>query len=362
MGPVGSSGVPDRHVAWEVVRTRDATYAGQFVYAVRTTMIYCSPGCASRTPKSENVEFFATCEEAEARAYRACRRCRPDESRPAPGFPQVEQARTHLDANLRETITLDELSKVVGLSPFHLQRTFKKYLGVTPREYVEMRRADRMRELLRDGDEVGRALYEAGYSSTSRLYEQADAHLGMTPGTYSRGGAGMLIHYATAATRLGRLLVAATDRGVCRVALGESDERLVDELRREHTAAAIVPANGGLASWLEAIVGFVEGRTRRLDVPLDVRASTFQWRVWRILRNIPFGETRTYREIAEAVGAPGAARAVGGACASNPTALVIPCHRVVRQDGTSGGYRWGAARKRLLLKMESDAVDAAEDA
>lgn len=362
MDPVGPSGVPDRQEALEAVRTRDATYAGQFIYAVRTTKIYCSPGCASRTPKPENVEFFATCEEAESRGYRACRRCRPDESGPPPGFRQVEQARAHLDANLRETVTLDDLGAVVGLSPFHLQRTFKRYLGVTPREYVEMRRADRLRELLRDGDEVGRALYEAGYSSTSRLYEQADAHLGMTPGTYSRGGAGMRIPYATASTRLGRVLVAATDRGVCRVALGESDERLVGDLRREYSAAQIVPANGGLETWLEAIVGFVEGHTRRLDVPLDVRATTFQRQVWRILRDIPFGETRTYREIAEAIGAPGAARAVGGACASNPAALVIPCHRVVRQDGTLGGYRWGAEYKRLLLEMESAAVDPAEDA
>lgn len=323
-GAIAPSGLPRRRTAWEAVRTRDAAYAGRFVYAVRTTKIYCSPGCAARTPKPENVEYFATGEEAEVEGYRACRRCRPDEPPRAPGFRRVEQARAHLDANLRETVTLEELGAVVGLSPFHLQRTFKKYLGVTPREYVEMRRADRLRELLRDGDEVGRAVYEAGYSSVSRLYEQADAHLGMTPGTYSRGGEGMEIRYATAATPLGRVLVAATERGVCRVSLGDGDERLVADLRREHEAATIVPDDGGLEAWLEAIVGFVEGRTRRLDVPLDVRATTFQWRVWRMLRDIPFGETRTYREVAEAIGEPGAARAVGGACAKNPAALVIP--------------------------------------
>lgn len=348
-----SSDMPDATTAWEAVRTRDSSFADRFVYAVETTGIYCSPGCGSRTPNRGNVEFFNTPDEAEDAGYRACKRCRPNDQRPSPGYRSVERARAYLDEHLRDTVTLEELGHVASMSPHHLQRTFKKYIGLTPREYVEVQRADILKELLRDGQEVGRAVYEAGYSSTSRLYEQADSHLGMTPGTYQRGGEGMRIRYATATTPVGRVLVAATERGVCKVSLGDSEERLVSELRNEHTSATIEPADEALTAWIGEVVDFVHGRTRRLDLPLDVTATTFQWRVWRALRDVPYGVTVTYGEIARAVGVPEAARAVGNACARNPAALVIPCHRVVRQDGSSGGYRWGEARKAYLLDLEA---------
>jgi AraC family transcriptional regulator of adaptative response/methylated-DNA-[protein]-cysteine methyltransferase len=316
--------------------------------------VYCRPTCASRRPNRENVEFFDAPDAAEASGYRACKRCRPDTDAPSSGERSVERASAYLDAHLDETVTLERLAGVAHMSAFHLQRMFKRHVGLTPRQYVEARRAERLRARLREGDTVSRASFEAGYSSPSRVYEQATAHMGMTPGAYRKGGRGVRIGYAVAATPLGFVLVAATGRGVCAIALGDDEETLVAALREEHPEAAIERTADDLAEWVDAAVGAVTaGDARRLDVPLDVEATPFQWRVWRALQEIPRGETRTYAEIAAQIGSPGAARAVGRACAANRAALAIPCHRVVRADGADGGYRWGSERKRRILALES---------
>lgn len=345
----------DPEEAWTAVLARDPRRADGLLYAVTTTGVYCRPGCASRTPRRENVRFFATPAEAEAAGFRACRRCRPDRDRPSAARAGVERAREYLEAHLDETVTLERLARAVHVSAYHLQRTFKRYLGLTPREYVEARRAERLKERLREGDTVSRATFEAGYGSASRVYEQAGPRLGMTPGAYRGGGRGERIRFATAETPLGRVLVAATARGVCAVALGDDEAALEDGLRREYPRARIEPAADGLREWVEAIASSLDGAAEPLPVPLDVRATAFQQRVWKALREIPYGSTRSYREVAEAIGQPAAARAVARACASNPAALVIPCHRVVRGDGAPGGYRWGAERKRRLLEREAGA-------
>lgn len=343
----------DAEEAWTALLARHPEYDGRFLYAVVSTGIYCRPVCASRTPRRENVRFFATPAEAEAAGFRACKRCRPDEERLSSAQRSVEQARQYLDAHLDETVTLASLARVAHMSAHHLQRTFTRHVGLSPRKYVEALRADRLKERLREGDTVSRATFEVGYSSTSRVYEQVDSHLGMTPGAYRRGGQGLNIRFVTAATPLGRVLVAATERGVCAVTLGDDDDVLEAELRREYPRAAIEPADDRLRGWVEAIVTYLEGASTRLRLPLDVQATTFQRRVWKALQEIPYGDTRSYRMIAEALGAPTAARAVARACASNPVALVIPCHRVVRSDGEFSGYRWGRERKRYLLALES---------
>ncbi|MGD8320865.1 MAG: bifunctional DNA-binding transcriptional regulator/O6-methylguanine-DNA methyltransferase Ada [Gemmatimonadota bacterium] len=353
MSTSARGGMPPAGMAWRAVVERDPSLAGRFVYAVSTTGIYCRPGCSSRTPRRENVDFYPSPKVAEAAGYRPCKRCRPRGERASSALRSVRAACAYLDEHVDETVTLEELARVVHVSPFHLQRTFKRYVGLTPRQYLEVKRADRLREQLRDGETVSRAAFEAGYSSSSRVYEQADAHLGMTPGAYQAGGRGMRIRYATAATPVGRVLVAATERGVCAVSLGEDETGMLADLRREYPAARIEAGEPELSAWIEAVVAFVEGRTRDLAIPLDVQATTFQWRVWRVLQEIPYGSTRTYGDVAAAIGKPGAARAVARACARNRAALVIPCHRVVPGKGGAGGYRWGQQRKRQLLEMES---------
>jgi AraC family transcriptional regulator of adaptative response/methylated-DNA-[protein]-cysteine methyltransferase len=347
----------DSGEAWTAVLARDADYDGRFVFAVVTTGVYCRPGCASRTPRRENVRFFTVPAEAEVAGFRACKRCRPNEDRPSATQRSVETARQYLDAHLDETVTLKRLARVAHMSAYHLQRIFKRHVGLTPREYVETRRANRFKERLRDGDTVTRATFEAGYSSTSRVYKQVNLNLGMTPAVYRKGGQGMRIRFVTAPTPLGRMLVAGTERGVCAVFLGDDDATLEAELRHEYPRAMIDPAAGALREWVEEIVSYLEGTIRDLRTPLDVQSTAFQWRVWKALREIPFGETRSYREVAEAIGQPTAARAVAQACASNRVALVIPCHRVVRNDGELSGYRWGPERKRLLLEQEAEAEE-----
>jgi AraC family transcriptional regulator of adaptative response/methylated-DNA-[protein]-cysteine methyltransferase len=244
------------------------------------------------------------------------------------------------------------LGQLVGLSPAYLQRTFKQVMGITPRQYADACRLERLKARLREGDQVTEALYEAGYGSSSRLYEQAPDHLGMTPVTYKRGGCGMRIGYTVVASPLGRLLVAATERGICAVSLGDQDVALEDALRREYPNAEIERADSGLNGWVLAILRHLRGEQPCLDLPLDVQATAFQWRVWQELRAIPAGKTLSYGAIAQALGQPTAARAVARACATNPAAIAIPCHRVVREDGDLGGYRWGLERKRSLLAQE----------
>jgi AraC family transcriptional regulator of adaptative response/methylated-DNA-[protein]-cysteine methyltransferase len=264
----------------------------------------------------------------------------------------VRRAVRFIDARTEAPPTLAELSAHVGASPYHLQREFKKIMGIAPRQYAEARRVNRLKAMLRDGNSLSGSIYDAGYGSSSRLYERAGAQLGMTPATYRRGGKGMQITYAISDSPLGRLLVAATHRGVCAVTLGDSDAALEASLRHEFPAAAISRNDGQVKRAVEVLLGYLEGGEPHVDLPLDVRATAFQRRVWQHLKAIPKGQTVTYSEVAKAIGQPAGARAVARACASNPVALVIPCHRVVPVSGGLGGYRWGTGRKRALLERE----------
>jgi AraC family transcriptional regulator of adaptative response/methylated-DNA-[protein]-cysteine methyltransferase len=336
---------------WTAVLGRDAAADGRFVYAVASTRIYCRPSCPSRRPHRRHVRFFASPAAAEAEGYRACLRCRPREA-DTDAVRRVREAQRYLDGHLDETVTLVRLGQAVGMSPYHLQRTFKRLTGVTPRAYTGARRMERMKSRLKEGDSVTRATYEAGYSSPSRAYDHSRARLGMTPGSYQRGGRGVQIRFTTVATALGAALVAATDRGLCAVTLGDDAGALEAALRREYPAARIERRDEELHAWAGAVVARLAGdEAERL--PLDVRGTTFQWRVWEALQKIPRGATRSYAQIARDLGQPAAARAVARACASNRLALVIPCHRVVREDGGLGGYRWGTERKRELLAAEA---------
>ncbi len=336
--------------AWAAVLARDGRYDGRFVYAVRSTGIYCRPSCPSRRPHRRHVAFFDTPASARAAGFRACLRCTP-EAVPARAAA-IERTRAHIDAHLDDRLTLADLSAVAGLSPSHLQKAWKAALGLSPRDYVRLRRAERFKAEVRGGRSVTDALYEAGYGSGSRLYSDARERLGMTPGAYKRGGAGETVRFATAGSPLGRLLVASTERGLCAVQLGESDAALEAALRKDYPRAEVVRDERVLKPTLAAILAHLDGGVPSLDLPLDVAATRFQWRVWRTLQRIPYGETRSYAEVASALGQPTAVRAVARACASNRVALVVPCHRVVRADGSPGGYRWGASRKQKLLAKE----------
>jgi AraC family transcriptional regulator of adaptative response/methylated-DNA-[protein]-cysteine methyltransferase len=333
---------------WERVLKRDPEADGRFVYAVRSTGIYCRPTCPSRRPLRRHVRFFPDAASAERAGFRPCRRCQGSAQRDWPEL--VRRACTLLEGDSR--LTLAGAASRLGVGPFQLQRRFKALLGITPRDFAAARRAGRLKQLLGRREPVASALYEAGYGSSSRLYERADEELGMTPATYRRGGESMHIHYTVVRSPLGRLLVAATERGVCSIKLGDTAAGLVEDLRGEYPRARIEADLGRLSPAVTALGRFLEGERVRLDMPLDVQGTAFQRRVWNYLRRIPLGRTRSYGEIARAIGEPGAARAVARACASNHAALVIPCHRVVQGDGSPGGYHWGAERKRRLLDLE----------
>ncbi len=337
---------------WRIVLARDRRYDGRFVYAVRSTGIYCRPSCPSRRPRRAQVAFFAAPADAETAGFRACRRCHPkDVAASDPGAALVRAACAHIDAAPERTLA--PLARELGASPFQLTRAFRRVLGVTPQQYRDARRRERLRTELKRRKHVGPAVYEAGFGSSSRVYERAADHLGMTPKAYGRGAPGITIHYAAVPSPLGRLLVGATERGVCFVSLGDAVEPLERALKSEFPGARLLRDAQGLGRWTAAIVKHLEGRAPQLDVPLDVQATAFQRRVWEELQQIPYGETRSYAEVARRIGRPQATRAVAHACATNPAAVVIPCHRVVRADGALGGYRWGVERKRALLKQEA---------
>jgi AraC family transcriptional regulator, regulatory protein of adaptative response / methylated-DNA-[protein]-cysteine methyltransferase len=338
--------------AWQAVAARDSRFDGRFVFAVSSTGIYCRPSCPSRRPRRERVAFYPDAGAAEKEGYRPCRRCRPKSALPPPAVQRVELAREYLEARGGERVTLERLGRAVRMSPHHLQRSFKKLVGVTPREYAESLRLRGFKRRVKKGDDVTTAMYESGFGSSSRLYEKSDQRLGMTPAAYRRGGKGMQIRYAVVPSPLGRLLVAATDRGVCAVAFGQDDARLEADLRAEYPAASLEKDAGEFRGWIAAISRFLAGEGELLSLPIDVRGTAFQHRVWKALRDIPAGQTRSYGEVAASIGKPKASRAVARACATNRAAVVVPCHRVVRGDGGLGGYRWGPERKRRLLKLE----------
>ena len=342
---------------------RDPTADDNFFYGVTTTRIYCRPSCPSRRPKRENTSFFSSTEAAERAGFRACQRCRPN--RPKSTNTAVQRARDYIDqhaGDLDERITLSLLSDHAGLSAYYLQRKFKETVGLTPAQYIRARKSEKLKSELKRGETVSRASFGAGYGSSSRAYEDAATRLGMTPATYKRGGAGEQIDYVLTKTSLGVLLVAATERGVCAVKLGDDEQRLEDALSHEYPAAErerVASPSSELQRWVDAVVDAIDAGSIRTDVPLDVQASAFQWKVWRELQRIPLGQTRSYSEIAEAIGSPRAVRAVASACANNRVALLIPCHRVIRQSGDLGGYRWGLERKRKLLEKERAAGERA---
>jgi AraC family transcriptional regulator, regulatory protein of adaptative response / methylated-DNA-[protein]-cysteine methyltransferase len=340
---------------WQAMLARDHSYDGTFVFGVRSTGIYCNPSCPSRRPRREQVVFFPLPEAAEQAGFRACRRCRPGETTLlASQVELVQQACRYIETHLDEPLTLTDLGAQVHLSSYHLQRVFKRVMGITPRQYAEAYRLGQLKAQLKDGEPVTRALYDVGYGSSSRLYERVPTQLGMTPTVYRQGGKDMRINYTIVDSPLGRLLVATTKRGVCAVSLGDTDSVLETALTREYPAAEIQRDDTDLGFEVNAIIEYLDGRQPHLNLPLDVQATAFRWRIWEELRHIPYGSTRSYSQIAQAVGNPRAARAVAQACAANPVALVIPCHRVVRENGESGGYRWGKERKQRLLAQEHE--------
>jgi len=324
------------------------------VYGVSSTGVYCRPSCPSRRPYRSRVRFFDDASAAEIAGYRPCRRCRPDE---APGalLRQLELVRHYIDSHPGENVTLHRLGELAGMSPYHLQRTFKRMMGLSPKAYASARRMELMKVRLRKGDTVSRATYDAGYGSSSRVYERADELLGMTPASFRKGGAGLRIAYSIASTPIGRVLVATTERGVCAVSMGANDAEVIGALRGDSPNATLERSDAKHATWVRAVIDRVTDPARATShrIPLDVDGTAFQWSVWKALQEIPAGERRTYTEVAKAIGRPKAARAVARACATNRVAVVIPCHRVVREGGDVSGYRWGVERKRKLLDRES---------
>jgi len=341
---------------WDAVVARDPARDGEFVFAVSSTGVYCRPSCPARRPRRENVTFFSRPEQAEQAGFRACLRCRP---RSSSGNPQSDLAKEicrFIEQHLDEPITLERLGKAFQQSPFHLQRRFKAALGITPREYADSCRLRLLKRNLQAGDNVTRAMYDAGYGSSSRLYEKTASQLGMTPDKYRRGAIAAMVRYACADSPLGRMLIAATDRGVCAIQFARSDGELIEGLKREFPFAVRKPDEGGLKTWIAALLSKMSGRELNAALPLDIRATAFQRRVWTYLQSIPFGATQSYLEVAKGIGQPSASRAVARACATNPVAVAIPCHRVVREDGNISGYRWGVERKKTLLEMEQQGV------
>jgi AraC family transcriptional regulator, regulatory protein of adaptative response / methylated-DNA-[protein]-cysteine methyltransferase len=348
MEPIGNK----EEKFWLAVQVRDAAQDGQFVYAVRSTGIYCKPSCPSRRPRREQVAFYPNPEAAEAAGFRACKRCNPRQA--APPAELVQRACGWIAAHIEQPFSLEELAAEMQLSSQVLRRLFHSELGLTPRRYAEGLRLEKFKAHIKNGQDVTGALYEAGYSSSSRLYEHSDRKLGMTPAAYRRGGHGMEIHYTVVDTPLGRMLVAGTARGVCAVSFGEEDTDLEAFLRSEYPAARRTRDDSSLGEWARALVEHLAGSRPQPGLPLDVQATAFQLRVWEELRRIPYGQTRSYTEVAQAIGEPQAVRAVANACAANPAVLVTPCHRVVRSDGGLGGYRWGMERKQALLEREKE--------
>lgn len=351
-------GLPDPDICWQAVQRRDRAYNGRFWFSVKTTGVYCLPSCAARPPLRGNVAFHASPEAAEAAGFRACKRCKPRAWRADLGLSQpVARACELFDAGDADTLpSLSEVARKVGLSSGALSKRFLAELGVNPRDWLIARKRQRFRRALRDGSSVADAIYGAGYGSPSRVYESSDRALGMTPATYAKGGAGAHIDYTTVDSDYGRVLVAATQKGIAAVFLGDDDRTLEKNLKQDFPAAEIERDDEGLSARVKGVLSRLYGRKPSAldapDVPLDIVGTAFQWKVWKALTEIPAGETQTYGEIARRIGEPKSARAVGRACATNQAAVVIPCHRAVGASGALTGYRWGVARKERLLAEE----------
>ncbi len=341
--------------AWQQVLERDGRADGQFFYAVKSTKIYCKPSCPSRRPTRKNVTFFPTTNAAQAAGYRACLRCEPDRVTPKadPQAQAIAAVTTYLEEHKGEKTRLKDLAKATGVGKFTILRGFKRVLGVSPGEYGRAQRIAAFKARVREPKaRVTDAIYDAGFGSSSRLYEGSDAALGMTPTALKNGGAGMRIRYAVGDSPLGVLVVAATDRGICSIAFGDSEEELIAELSATFPKAELKQMDRELEYAVTAIVAGLKEHAAAIELPMDVRATAFQQRVWRELQQIPRGQTRTYSQIAAAIGSPRSVRAVAGACGANPVAVVVPCHRVLGKDGSLTGYRWGVERKRALLDAE----------
>ncbi len=339
---------------WRSVVARDHAADGSFVYAVSSTGVYCRPSCPSRRGKPENVEFYASCADAERAGFRPCKRCRPEQAGLTERYAAMVAEICHVIETAEELPTLDALARVAGMSPYHFHRVFKSIAGVTPKGYADAHRAKRVRDGLAHADgTVTAAIYDAGFNSSSRFYETADRVLGMKPSAYRAGGANTEIRFAIGECSLGSILVARSERGVCAIALGDDPEALARDIQDRFPQARLIGDDAEFEDLVAKVVGFVEAPALGLDLPLDVRGTVFQQRVWQALRQIPAGETASYADIARRIGAPRSVRAVAQACAANAIAVAIPCHRVVRHDGAISGYRWGVARKRALLDRES---------
>jgi AraC family transcriptional regulator of adaptative response/methylated-DNA-[protein]-cysteine methyltransferase len=344
---------------WRAVLTRDARADGAFFYSVRTTGVYCRPSCASRRPRREHVEFHPTTQAAERAGFRPCKRCRPTGASLAARRAAAVAGACRRIERADEMPSLDALARNAGMSRFHFHRVFRSIAGVTPRAYAAAHRARRVRRQLRHTNTVTEAIYEAGFNSSGRFYAAAASILGMTPTTFRSGGAGETIHFAVGRSSLGCVLVGATDKGICTITLGDHAADLTGELQKRFPRASLLKGGDEFEGLIARVIRLVEEPAAGCDLPLDVRGTAFQQRVWQELRAIPPGSTVSYTEVARRIGAPAAVRGVAQACAANPVAMAIPCHRVVRADGTLAGYRWGIERKRALLERETVASDRA---
>ncbi|MGA7291608.1 MAG: bifunctional DNA-binding transcriptional regulator/O6-methylguanine-DNA methyltransferase Ada [Terriglobales bacterium] len=349
MTPIPTA-IADRR--WQAVVDRDQSLDGAFVFAVSTTGVFCRPSCAAKRPRRENVTFFDQPLQAEQAGYRACLRCRPSAVDGNPKSALIRAVCRYIEQHIEDRLTLGEFAREFRRSPFHLQRTFKSVLGVSPKAYIDAIRLRQVKQNLQAGHDVTTALYAAGYGSSSRLYERTAAQLGMTPEKYRRGAVAAVVRYTIAPSPLGRMLIAATDKGICAIQFAANDAQLQQGLMREFPFATRRRDDDALAEWKSNLTSLINGRDLHPSLPLDIRATAFQRRVWEALQKIPRGETRSYSAIAKKIGMPKAVRAVARACATNPVAVAIPCHRVVRQDGEQGGYRWGLKRKQQLLALE----------
>ncbi len=338
---------------WAKVVARDPATDGEFFYSVRTTGVYCHPSCAARAARPENVEFHATAAAAERAGFRPCKRCRPDQASTGAQRAALIAELCRFIETADQAPSLDQLAQRAGISAWHLHRTFKAITGVTPKQYAAAHRIKRVKAGLEHSSTVTEAIYGAGYNSNGRFYEQSNHALGMTPTSFRTGGANTEIRFAIGECSLGSILVAASERGVCAILIGDNPDQLARDLQDRFPRAHVIGGDAGFERLVAQVVGFVEAPARGLDLPLDVRGTAFQQRVWQALREIPAGKTASYAAIAQRIGAPKSYRAVGGAIAANPLAVAIPCHRVIRNDGALSGYRWGVERKRSLLERES---------